>query len=118
LEVIHFRVGEEANSNTQRTSSTSESAWRKINGNNRRGAGQKSSVMRREAIMRVGIHMDLALPRAKPFLDADMKFMLHTADISKMRAIMGGSDLKMLRSGLGDSYTRDVAAIADHASCI
>lgn len=71
----------------------------------------------RKAGKGVGIHMDLALPRAKPFLDAGMNFMLNLADIVKMRQIMS-SDLKMLRSRLGDIYTRDVTAIEDAASCI
>jgi len=71
----------------------------------------------RKAGKGVGIHMDLALPRAKPFLDAGMNFMLHTADIIKMRQIMG-SDLKMLRSGFGDMYARDVTAAEDAVSCI
>ncbi|MFA7257595.1 MAG: aldolase/citrate lyase family protein [Kiritimatiellales bacterium] len=71
----------------------------------------------RKAGKGVGIHMDLALPRAKPFLDAGTNFMLHVADIIKMRQIMS-SDLKMLRSGFGDIYTRDAAAVQDAASCI
>ena len=71
----------------------------------------------RKAGKGVGIHMDLVLPRAKPFLDAGMNFMLHMADIIKMRQIMS-SDLKMLRSEFGDIYTRNVATVEAAASCI
>lgn len=64
----------------------------------------------------VGIHMDMMLPRAKPFIEAGMNFMLHLADIIKMRQIMG-SDLKSLRASFGDTYSRD-SAVGDAASCI
>lgn len=65
----------------------------------------------------VGIHMDLALPRAKPFLDAGMNFMLHLADIIKMRQAMS-SDLKKLRNGYGDIYIRNTSIVQEAASCI
>jgi 2-keto-3-deoxy-L-rhamnonate aldolase RhmA len=65
----------------------------------------------------VGMHMDLALPRATPFLDAGMNFMLHLADIIKMRQIMS-SDLKSLRTSFGDVYNRNVATVEDASSCI
>ena len=71
----------------------------------------------RKAGKGVGIHMDLASPRAKPFLDAGMNFMLHLADIIKMRQIMS-SDIKMLRTGFGDIYKRDVPSVQDAATCI
>lgn len=72
----------------------------------------------RKAGKGVGIHMDLTLPRAKPFLDAGMNFMLHLADIIKMRQIMS-SDLSALRSAFGDSYLRQVTGGGQDATvCI
>jgi 2-keto-3-deoxy-L-rhamnonate aldolase RhmA len=65
----------------------------------------------------VGIHMDLALPRAKPFLDAGMNFMLHLADIIKMRQIMA-ADLKALRTSYEDVYQKDGQQSAPAQSCI
>jgi 4-hydroxy-2-oxoheptanedioate aldolase len=72
----------------------------------------------RKAGKGVGIHMDMMLPRARPFLDAGMNFMLHLADVIKMRQVMS-SDLKSLRTSFGDVYVKDAAVGGtDAASCI
>jgi 4-hydroxy-2-oxoheptanedioate aldolase len=75
-------------------------------------------VVRRTLRMKrgVGIHMDLSLPLAKPYLDAGMNFLLDCADVAKLRDKLG-SDLRALRTRLGDPYQRMPAARSEPQTC-
>jgi 4-hydroxy-2-oxoheptanedioate aldolase len=71
----------------------------------------------RKAGKGVGVHMDLTLPRAKPFLDAGQNFMLHLADIVKTQQILS-SDIASIRGELDDVYARESRAAENPQSCI
>jgi len=47
-----------------------------------------------------GMHMDYALPRAEPFLEAGSNFILHLADVVKAKQVIA-SDIARLRSAEG-----------------
>ena len=64
----------------------------------------------------VGIHSDLTADKCREFLDTDMNFMLHLADVVKMRDTMN-SEFRAMREKFGDVYEKYTAE-NDQKSCI
>jgi len=54
----------------------------------------------------VGVHTDLTTPASRPYHEAGINFMLHSADVARMRDVMK-ADLARLRASHGDTYSRD-----------
>lgn len=60
----------------------------------------------RRAGVGVGMQADLTAAQNKPFLEAGMNLMFHSADIVKMRETIN-AELAALRQSYGDAYNRD-----------